>query len=442
MKKDTIFSTVERQEPLSAFLVGVQFPRADNADEIPELLVELGDLAGTLGMLVAGQQIVRIRKPCSRYLVGSGKAEEIRDLALGCGARVIIFDDELTPSQQRNWEQFADMAVIDRQEVILDIFAERAQTREAELQVALARSRYDMPRLKRRWGHLSRQRGMRGGMGSRGEGEQQLEVDYRLVQKQIQRLRGRLTEVQQQRSVQRSLRLRKGVPVVAIVGYTNAGKSALLNALTGAGVYVEDKLFATLDPTVRNLALPNRREVLLTDTVGFIRKLPHLLIEAFKATLEETALADLLLEVIDVTAPAIEAHHHTTTEVLGAIGVPQQKPVLTVFNKVDLVDDELTLRRLERKYTGAVFVSARTGQGLDALKQRLTEELDRVLRRVTLRIPHDRYDLVGKLYRSGHVVGQRHEPEGVILDISAPARTLEEMARFAVDGENRPDVAS
>ena len=418
----------EGREVERAFLVGIEFPDSDPSDTA-ELLKELAALTDTLGLAVAGQLAVRIRAPKSRYLVGIGKAREICQDARACGADVIIFDDPLTPSQQRNWERLADFSVIDRQEVILDIFAARAHTRAAELQVALAQATYDLPGLKRRWTHLSRQRGMRGGRGLRGEGEQQIQVDYRLVRKRISRLKQELAEVRKHRRTQRSRRLKKPVPVAAIVGYTNAGKSSLLNALTDADVLVEDRLFATLDPTVRRIVLPNRQELLLTDTVGFVRKLPHLLIEAFKGTLEETLMADFLIEIIDAGAMQAEQHHRATREVLTEVGA-QDKPVITVLNKIDLTDDRFSLRRLRRRFPDAVFISAKTRAGLDALQERLTAELDRALRRVELFIPHDRYDLIALLHRTSNVLGEEHEAGGVRISASIPLAVLSAVTDF------------
>ncbi len=413
-----------------AFLVGIEFLGAEPGAAL-ELLDELGELVDTLGLAIVGRTVARVRKPRSRLLVGQGKAEEITDLARACGADVIIFDEPLSPSQQRNWERLADVAVIDRQEVILDIFASRAHTKEAALQVRLARTNYDLPRLKRRWTHLSRQRGMRGGMGLRGEGEQQIEVDSRLVKKQIAQLRSELDVVRRQRAVQRSRRLKKPVPVAAIVGYTNAGKSSLLNALTQADILVEDKLFATLDPTVRRIQLPNQQELLLTDTVGFIRKLPHTLVEAFKATLEETLMADVLIEVLDAAAGHLEDHHVTTREVLKEFGA-ERKPVVTVLNKIDLIEDRFVLQRLARRHSDAVLVSARTGAGLDTLLAALARHLEAALQEVTLQIPYDRYDLMDVLHRTSRIVKEKHDADGIVITAAVPASVYGVVRDFLV----------
>src|SRR5512135_2252471 len=299
-----------------ALLVGLQTPGMAPG-EGDELLGELAELVGNLGLTITRTVFVNLRTTSVKFLVGSGKAAELIARAKADGADLIVVDGELSPSQQRNWEEESGLAVIDRQEVILEIFADRAQTREAVLQVALARMEYSLPRLTRAWTHLSRQRG-KGALG--GEGETQLEQDRRIVRERIAHLKKELAAVISQRATQRRKRQRTPVPGAAIVGYTNAGKSSLLNRLTGAQVLAADKLFATLDPTTRQFTLPDGRTLLVTDTVGFIRRLPHRLVEAFKATLEEVVVSDFLIHVIDVTNPNFEQHHATTLAVLGELG--------------------------------------------------------------------------------------------------------------------------
>src|SRR5471032_3342958 len=314
-----------------AFLVGVQTPDMPEG-EGEELLLELTELVENLGLSIVRSALVRLRAPSPALFLGKGKAEELMATAKECGAEVIVFDSALSPAQQRNWEELAGMAVIQRQEVILEVFADRAHTREAVLQVALARMEYSLPRLTRAWTHLSRQRGA-GSMG--GEGETQLEQDRRVVRDRIAHLKQELAQVVRQRGVQRTRRVRVPLPTASIVGYTNAGKSSLLTKLTGSSVLAEDKLFATLDPTTRQLVLPGNQKLLLTDTVGFIRRLPHGLVEAFKATLEEVVVADFLIHVVDVTNPNFEQHHATTLSVLEELGAGDQT-IVTVFNKVDI----------------------------------------------------------------------------------------------------------
>ncbi len=414
-----------------AFLVGLQRQGENDAD-IQELLDELGELVTTMGVAVAGRLVARISAPSPRFLVGSGKAAEIVQQATDLGADVIVFDEALSPAQQRNWEKLSPkIAVIDRQEVILDIFGQRAKTREAELQIGLARAKYDLPRLKRRWTHLHRQRGAAGGHGMRGEGEQQIEVDSRMVKRRIGRLQQLLDEVRQKRHVQRRKRMRKPVPNCAIVGYTNAGKSSLLNRLTGAHAFVENKLFATLDPTIRRLVLPNQQELLLSDTVGFIRKLPHALIEAFKATLEEAALADFLIEVIDINSPRIDEHHQTTIEVLRELGA-ENKPRLVVFNKLDLNDDPFKPGRLALRFPDAAFISIRSGAGLDELANRLADEIGKHLELANLAIPVGRYDLVALLHRTSHIHSETVEDERILVQAAIPPALRTAFAPFLV----------
>jgi GTP-binding protein HflX len=378
--------------------------------EAAELLTELQELVENLRIGVVGRELVNLRRHTPATLIGSGKTEEIIATAKALDADVIVFDDRLSPAQQRNWEKLSNIAVIDREEVILDIFADRAQTREAVLQVALARMEYSLPRLTRAWTHLSRQRG-KGKMG--GEGETQLEQDRRLVNDRITHLKLELAIVQKQRGVQRHKRQRVPVPTASIVGYTNAGKSSLLNALTGAHVLAEDKLFATLDPTTRQLLLRGNQKLLVTDTVGFIRRLPHGLVEAFKATLEETIVADFLIHVLDVTNPDFEKHHATTLSVLNELGAVD-KTIVTVFNKIDAAQPD-DLRRARQLVPDALFISAHTGAGLDTLETRLVELIADAFHSSELLIPHDRYDVVARLHTLGHIQEQEHREDGIYI---------------------------
>ena len=392
-----------------AFLVGVQTPEMPDG-EGEELLAELTELVENLSLSIVRTTLVRLRAPSPALFVGKGKAEELAALAKEDGAEVIVFDSALSPAQQRNWEELAGMAVIDRQEVILEVFADRAHTREAVLQVALARMEYSLPRLTRAWTHLSRQRG-RGAMG--GDGETQLEQDRRVVRDRIAHLKAELAQVVRQRGVQRTRRVRVPVPTASIVGYTNAGKSSLLNTLTGSQVLAENKLFATLDPTTRQLVLPGNQKLLLTDTVGFIRRLPHGLVEAFKATLEEVLVADFLIHVVDITSPHFEKHRATTLSVLAELGAGD-RPVVDVFNKVDLAD-LLEKRAAKHSVPDALLVSARTGEGIGALEERCREMIAHGLGTVRLLVPHDRYDIVAKLHALGHVQTQEHRDDGVLV---------------------------
>jgi GTP-binding protein HflX len=398
-----------------AYLVGVQTSQMPPGDA-EELLNELQELVENLQITVVGRNLVNLRAPTPATLIGSGKTEEIIAAAKELDCDVIIFDETLSPAQQRNWEKLAEIAVIDRQEVILDVFADRAQTREAVIQVALARMEYSLPRLTRAWTHLSRQGG-KGGMG--GEGETQLEQDRRLVNDRITRLKRELEAVRKQRGVQRHKRQRVPVPTAAIVGYTNAGKSSLLNTLTGAHVLAEDKLFATLDPTTRQLILRGNQKLLVTDTVGFIRRLPHGLVEAFKATLEEALVADFLIHVLDVTAPNLAAHHETTMSVLKELGADDDKRILTVFNKVDAAT-EAQLNTAHLLDPEGIFLSARTGQGIEGLVDQCLELIADAFGSLELFIPHSRYDLIARLHAIGHVQSEEQEDDGVRIRTRIP----------------------
>ncbi|PTY00501.1 GTPase HflX [Opitutus sp. ER46] len=409
-----------------AFLVGVQTDDMA-ADEGAELLGELKELVENLRITVARTTLVRLRHANPAMLLGSGKAAEIIELAKADEVDVIIFDKALSPAQQRNWEEQSGLAVIDRQEVILEIFADRAQTREAILQVALARMEYSLPRLTRAWTHLSRQRG-KGALG--GEGETQLEQDRRIVRDRIAHLKRELVNVVQQRDVQRRKRQRIPVPTCSIVGYTNAGKSTLLNTLTGAQVLAADKLFATLDPTTRQLVLRGNQKVLVTDTVGFIRRLPHDLVEAFKATLEEVIVADFLVHVLDVTNPNVEQHHATTLSVLQELGAAE-KTTLTVFNKIDAATPAM-LQRARALVPDALFVSARTREGLDALEERCLELIAEANTSTELVVPHARYDVIARLHEVGHVQAEEQQDDGVHLRGRFPPTQAAFFAPFVV----------
>ena len=409
---DFLDNTPEKADPLRverAYLVGIQ--TSDMASgEAEDLLAELKELVGNLGIGVVASTIVNLRKPTPATLVGKGKVDEIMGQARMLECDVIVFDEGLTPAQQRNWEHDSKITVIDRQEVILDVFADRAHTREAVLQVALARMEYSLPRLTRAWTHLSRQRG-KGNLG--GEGETQLEQDRRIVRQRITRLKRELTEVRQHRGVQRQKRRRVPVPTSAIVGYTNAGKSSLLNAMTGASVLAEDKLFATLDPTTRQLILPGNQKLLLTDTVGFVRRLPHGLVEAFKATLEEAVVADFIIHVLDVTAPAVEDHLTTTLQVLGELGA-EDRPRIMVFNKIDVATPD-QIARARQINPDALFLSAHSQAGIAALADHCNDLIRDRFGGAQLLVPHDRYDVIARLRQVGHVQEEEPLEEGVRL---------------------------
>ena len=399
-----------------AYLVSV-VRRKEDEDLAESLLDELTELTGNLEIAVAGRVTARARKVFPRFLLGSGKVKEVIASAQKAGCDVIIFDNELSPSQQRNWEEESKMLVIDRHEIIIDVFAERARTREAVLQVDLARLEYSLPRLRRAWTHLGRQRG--GGVTQRGEGEAQIELDQRMLRTKIAALRKELSAVEKHRSVQRGKRVRVPIPAASLVGYTNSGKSTLLNRLTGADVFVADKLFATLDPTSRRLELPSGRSLVMTDTVGFVRNLPHRLVDAFKATLEEVVVADFLLQIIDLSSCEVEEQRETTSKVLDELGAAE-KPKYLVFNKVDLAEPS-QVRALRMRWPDAFFVSALTGEGLDDLLAECDLFLDQSSFEREYLIPHDRYDLVARLRREGALRKEDPQDDGVYLRAAVPA---------------------
>lgn len=403
-----------------ALLVGAYFDRRER-DEAASLLEELRELVTTLGVPVVEAQLVYVSEGNLKYLTGKGKAHELMARAQELECDVIIFDNALSPSQQRTWEKEGGITVIDREEVILDIFAMRARTAEATLQVELARQQYALPRLTRMWGHLDRQgSGGGGGVANRGEGESQLEIDRRLARRRIETLKRQLDEVKRQRLTQRKERRRVPVPQAAIVGYTNAGKSTLLNSITGAGVLAEDKLFATLDPTTRKVQLPDGQQLLLTDTVGFIRNLPHRLVESFKATLEEAAEADFLVHVLDASQERVFQFYDTTMNVLKELGA-EDKKMLVVLNKIDLLD-EARRRRVATHFDRPALVSLKTGEGMPELMERLSEMmLDRTVR-LRARLPQAEFGLMNLIHRQGKLLNQDYDGNDVLVDAVVPRR--------------------
>ncbi len=416
-----------------ALLIGAHFRRED-AEETQDLLLELEELVRTLGIGVAESVMVFVRDMNPRYLTGTGKAAELMAHAKALGCDSIIFDNELSPAQQRAWEEESKLCVIDRQEVILDIFNLRARTREARLQVALARMAYSMPRLTRMWAHLDRQRGAgSGGQGgaARGEGETQLETDRRLANKRMDKLKEELIEVRKQRDTQRKERSRMPLPHGAIVGYTNAGKSSLLNILTASDVLAEDKLFATLDTSTRRMELPDGQQLLLTDTVGFVRKLPHDLVQSFRATLEEANLADFLIHVIEASHPNAEKFYRTTTDVLKELGAGDKRVIL-VLNKMDLVTEDSRLQQLQNAFPDAIQLSIKTGQGMDKLLHSLHEMVFDRVTRLTLLLPMHRLDLVSLAHQEGKVLSEKYEADGAHLECVVPKRLSSRFEEFAV----------
>ena len=402
-------------ESEAALLVGVVFPADDMQSD---RLDELQGLAETAGAHVVGRLVQRRDKPVGATYLGSGKVQELADLVAATSTDVILFDNELSPAQTRNLEKATSVKVLDRTELILDIFASHAQTYESRLAVELAQLEYALPRLKRMWTHLSR---LKMGIGMRGPGEKQLEVDRRLVEKRIHDLRGELNQIEKRK--ERQVAARREHMTVSLVGYTNAGKSTLMNALTGADVKIQDQLFATLDTRTRRWQLPHWGPVLLSDTVGFIRNLPHRLIASFKATLEEANKADLLLHVADAANPAFYDQVSAVFEVLEEIGI-EAKDTLLVVNKIDAAPNSAAVDSILRRYPNAVPVSARTGEGLEQLAIAVSDALSRSFQDVEIETDVSNGRLMAYLAAHGEVLSRRFEGTRVFLHCRVPQKFL------------------
>jgi GTPase len=400
---------IERGRRETVVLVGMAIPPV-TVEQAEASLEELAALADTAGADEAERVMQRRHEPDPATFVGKGKAQELRDISDAHDADTVIFDDELSPAQSRNLEKILGRTAIDRTALILDIFAQHAHTQEGKAQVELAQLRYRLPRLRGKGLALSQQAGR---IGTRGPGETQLEVDRRRLVRRVTKLTADLEDLTKNRRTQRKARTRPRLPTVTLVGYTNAGKSTLLNRLTDAGVLVEDRLFATVDPTTRRLDLPGGERVLVTDTVGFVRKLPHQLVQAFRSTLDEVAEADLLIHVVDASTPSPEAHIDAVREVLRQIAA-DDVPELLLFNKADLADPDRARRLLDR-HPGSVLVSAGTGEGIDALLAAVGERLREMTQVVELVVPYDRGDVVAAVHRHGEVVSESHDPEATRL---------------------------
>lgn len=411
--------TLAEQRRERAVLVGVDRP--SNEWPVESSLAELERLADTAGADVVAVTTQKLEAPNPKTFVGTGKAREIADLARSCAADLVIFDDELSPSQQANLEKVVDkdVKVIDRTALILDIFALHATSREGRLQVRLAQNQYLYPRLRGMWAHLASNR-MGGGVGSRfGEGESQLEVDRRMVRKRITSIKRELQRLASVRSVQRESRISSGVFRVALAGYTNAGKSSLINRLTDAQVLSYDKLFATLDSTTRKYKLPEGREITITDTVGFIQKLPTTLVEAFRSTLDEITQADLILHVIDASSPEYDAQIKAVEDVLGQIHA-QGIPCIKVFNKADLLTED-EARSLQARHPHDVLISAQTGEGIDRLVKRIELAASSTDAAIDVLIPYREGKLVSIAHERCRIISEEHEGEGTRLSMMAPS---------------------
>lgn len=419
------FGIITEEKPERAVLVGID--RGDASWPLAESLAELERLAQTAGARVVGSISQKLDAPNPRTFIGQGKAEELVCIVRNLDADLVIVDDELSPSQQGNLEKMvgAPVKVIDRTALILDIFALHASSKEGRLQVRLAQNQYLYPRLRGMWAHLASNR-MGGGVGSRfGEGESQLEVDRRLVRKRIARIKRELAELAKSRSTQRKLRKQSGVFRVTLAGYTNAGKSSLMNKLTGAQVLAYDELFATLDSTTRKLELPQCHGVTITDTVGFIQKLPHNLVEAFHSTLDEVREADLILIVVDVSSSQRDPELAAVREVLGEIEA-DKLPALTVFNKTDLMRGERAseLEHLRELHPGSLFVSAKTGDGMENLITAITQQVIEANPEIETLIPYSRGDLVALAHEKAEVISERYDDQGTVMRMRVPKARL------------------
>ena len=416
--------------PERAILMGIDW--REGGWPVERSLDELERLASTAGAVVVGRLTQRLDKPIPKSFIGSGKVAELSGLAQATDADVVIFDDDLSPSQQAHLENAVGehVKIIDRTALILDIFGLHAQTREGRLQVQLAQLQYLLPRLRGMWSHLAKEQ-TRGGIGSRfGQGESQLEVDRRMIRNRISVLRHELRELEKRRSVQAKERVGSPVFRVALAGYTNAGKSTLLNRLTGSCVLSQDKLFATLDPTTRAYALPGGRAMTLTDTVGFIQKLPHGLVEAFKSTLSEVRGADLILKVVDVSDTDRLRHIEAVESVLREIGAGEQ-PAVIVYNKIDLLSPE-DAAALQLREPQAVLFSAQTGEGLERLTDRIAREAAARDELVSLCLPYREGRLLAIVREQGQIISESYEPEGVELICKVSPRIKKMLARYLV----------
>ncbi len=425
-----LYDTQAPNPPSRAILVGVKL-RDALMHQTEESLQELQQLTETAGIGVVCETIQPRNVPNSTYFIGKGKIEELKEVVAELEADVIIFDEELTPAQTRNIERELDIATVDRTGLILQVFAQRALTSEARLQVTLAQLEYALPRLTRMWTHLSRL-ATSGGSGSgalRGPGETQLEMDRRWVRRQISQIKKDLIKVEKQRQVQRQNRSDK--IKVSLVGYTNAGKSTLFNTLTGENVLTEDKLFATLDSTTRRVSLPGNQNMLLSDTVGFIKKLPHQLVAAFKATLEEVAEADLLLHVVDISHPEAEAQIGAVDQVLSELDA-SDIPMVMVFNKIDQLETEDLLHILQTRYTEAIPISAQRGDGISDLLETLAERFLSHGVMLDLNIPYAEGKALDMLYKYGTVLGTDYAEDGIHVKARLPSRYLKSVSQFSV----------
>lgn len=392
-----------------------------------EHLLELERLVDTYGISTVCRLPIAIRKYKAATLIGEGKVQEIVQAIGDYQADIVVFDDEISASQQRNLEKIFQCPVIDRTEVILEVFSRHAQTKEAKLQIELAQIQYQFPRLKRLWTHLSKQRS--GGVYLKGEGEKQVELDRRLLRRRMDILRKELKEIQAHREQQRAQRKKNHIPVFAIVGYTNAGKSTLMKTLTGAQVLIEDKLFCTLDTTTRKYLLPNNQPILIIDTVGFIRKIPHALVAAFRSTLEESTAADILIHLIDANHPMALEQAESALQVLQELGA-KDKPIITALNKLDTCTDLDQFNRFRARFSKTVFLSALNRLGIDSLIEKMVQEVAALRQTVFLKIPQSEYQWIHQISQKGQILQKSYEGNDICLEASLPQDLIGQLEKY------------
>jgi len=418
MKRQMIITPKTTKENLEkAILVTVE-EAGKEAWKVEERAEELKCLAESCYVEIVNNQILRRKTLTPDLFIGKGKVQEIASLVEKLGADVVIFNNDLSASQQKNLEEAFNAKTIDRTQLILDIFARRATSAEGKVQVELAQLIYLLPRLSRMWLHLSRQRG---GVGTKGPGEQQLEVDRRRVRQRITRLKRTLREITRQRELRRAQREKFSMLTIALVGYTNSGKSTLFNALTSAKVKVKDQLFSTLDPTIRKMSLLNNQTVLLSDTVGFLNELPHHLVESFKATLEEVIDADILFNIVDMSDPRMEGQKVSVFKVLEELGVAD-KPIFTILNKSDKIPDSLEIERIKRKFHRPIVISALKRTGLSEVEDRIVQFLQKDMEDIELILPHKHYDLAKIVREKGQVKKEEYRDKGLFISARVPKK--------------------
>ena len=422
---------LELKENKNALLVGVYKSKNDK-NICLENLDELESLASTYGLTTIDKMSAPLRKIESATYLGSGKVEEIKNICEDLNIDIVIFDIDIAPHQQRNLEKIIKKVVIDRTELILGVFAIHARSNVSKLQVKLAQLKYELPRLKRMWTHLSRQRtGGKSGGYLKGAGEKQIEIDRQTLKKRISDLQKDIDKIKEQRKLQRKQRQKIKIPSFAIVGYTNAGKSTLMNALTDANVLVEDKLFATLDTTTRKYVLPNQQKIVLTDTVGFIRKLPHSLIAAFKSTLEEATESDILIHIIDVSSKAAKDMTKASMEVLKELKA-DEKPIITCLNKIDEIKDPSIISYFKINYPKTVEISALKKQGIDDLIEKIILEISSLRKIVKLKVPQSYYKLVSEIIKEGRIISIDYKDNDILIEAEVP-KILEKKLEMFID---------